>query len=60
MRTILLAVIVLGVAFAGLAATPEAAACAGDPSVCGVKRSAECTLRDGTVTLADRACWWWI
>lgn len=60
MRTLVLSLIVLGVASAGLAATPETAACAGDPSVCGVERGAECTLRDGTVALADRACWRWI
>lgn len=60
MRAILLAAIIVGVAFAGVAMTPEAAACTGDPSVCGIKKSAECTLREGVSAAVLDECWKWL
>ena len=60
MRAILLAAIVLGVAFAGILIAPEASACTGDPSVCGIKKSAECTLREGASTELLDECWRWL
>lgn len=60
MRAILLALLVLGATVLTFE-TPEAAACTGDPSVCGVKRSADCTTRDGAVTTSDLdRCWSWL
>lgn len=60
MRVILLAALILGVAFTGLAITPEAAACTGDPSVCGIKKSADCTLREGVSAKILDECWRWL
>ncbi|HET6404608.1 MAG TPA: hypothetical protein VFH78_08165 [Candidatus Thermoplasmatota archaeon] len=60
MRVLLLAALLVGAGLAGLAATPEASACTGDPSVCGTKKSAECTLREGAATSTLDRCWPWL
>lgn len=60
MRALVLSLVVLGVAFAGVAVSPEASACTGDPSVCGVKKSAECTLREGVSPEILDECWRWL
>lgn len=38
---------------AALAVLPDAAACTGDPSVCGTVQDAKCTLREKTDALAE-------
>lgn len=60
MRVLLIAALVLTAGFAAVAATPEASACTGDPSVCGIKKSADCTRREGVSTDTLDECWRWL
>ena len=57
----LVVVAVLALVLAGgvlVAESPTAAACTGDPSVCGIVKDVRCTMEHGEAAL-DR-CWRWV